>query len=474
MTSENSEIEFLRTLEQAQYKRQQSFNNVKRNDDIYYNLRTGQGTPQDTAEYSKIKPFEIYSYMQLETLVAVDPIINKIITVINRAIFQNKFEIQCENNTSYFKKFMRLWRRYGLSELMMDASRSGYVHGHSFLLLDLNDSQHDSTPLDLSKVTKINRINMLNRYFLAPDPNERNFRFDPIFYYLVQQPLYGYDLNNPNDISKFGKYIQELSQEKIHYSRLLPFYGSKLDPYLFRSNLHFNDSYIRKIEVACRNYQIIMGNLATLLSKIPYSIAKIKNLKNLLTSPVQQESLKKAMAFRETIRSTNNVSVIDTEEEYELYSPTLSGYDTLLKAQRDRICESCDIPHDMLFGEGSSGQTTGRTETTNFERFIASERETKILPKIEFFMDLFQYTDKLDKPEDYDIVFDHTEQMTELEESQVAVNYASAASSLAALGFDVSEFITSKYKNIKMDPDLDYSDLDNDDDNDSDGEDESI
>lgn len=448
----NEKFKIDRIVDQLQHTRFDKVSNVTKMDDIYYNLRTGQGTLQDSSEFSTIKPFKVYSFLQLETLMAMDPLINKVISTITRSLYQNDFEIECEENTDYNKKFKQLWRRYGLEELMQDGSRSGYVMGHSFLLLDTNDSDSTENPLDITKVTKIKRINMLNRSFLAPDPTERDFSFDPIFYYLVQEPLYGFNLNSESDKIRFAEYVQKLKRAKIHYTRMLPFWGTKLDPFLFRANLHFHDSYIRKIENATRNYNIVMSNLSTLMSKVPIAVASIDNLYNVLTNPEQRDSLKEAMAFRETMRSTNNVSVLDTKETYELYSPNLGGFDAVVKAIRDRVCEQSDIPHDLLFGEGSTGQTTGRTEKANYERFIQAERRSKIVPKIEFFMRLFQFSDKLAMPEDYEIKFEHTEQLTDLEESTVALNYANAAVALSNIGYDTEEFITSKYKNIKADP----------------------
>lgn len=424
---------------------------VTKLDDIYQNFKTGQGTIQDSNEYSVLKQFTVYSFQTLENLAACDPIISKILQIIVRAIYQNKFEIICEDE-NYFNKFYKLWKKYGLNELMYDGSRSGYVHGHSFLVLNLDDSNDDSVPLDITKVKNIRGIDMANRYFFAPEPVERNFKFDPIYYYLVQQPIYdGFDLHNDEDMVKFRNYIQKLSREKIHYTRMLPFWGSKLDPYLFRSNLHFHDTYIRKIEWASKNYHIAMGNLATLMSKVPYAIAKIENLYNNLSTPDQRSKLATSMKFREQQRSTNNVSVMDTKEEYQLYSPSLAGFAEAHETIKKRLCDQSDIPHDLLFGEGSTGQTTGRTEKTNFERFIAAERELKVEPKIEFFMELFQYTDGLKKPNDYEIVFEHTEQPTELESSQSFKNNADAVNILSENGFDCTSFVQSKYPNITRD-----------------------
>lgn len=433
--------------------------NQARFDSTYYNIKSGLGTPQDSNEATQLKQFTQYSFQQLENLDACDPIISKIIHTITNCVFKNQFFIECEDE-SYFKKFKKIWNRLGLDELNYDGYDSGMVFGHAFLLLDLDDGLTFSDPLDLKKVKGIKSIKMINRYFFAPDPTERNFKFDPVFYYLVQQPIYnGYDLNNDSDIAKFSEEVMKLAQEKIHYTRLLPYWGKKLKPYLFRTNLHFHDSYIRKVEQAAKNYNVAMDNLSTVMSKIPYAMAKIKNLANVLSDPEQRADFATAMGIREQVRSTNNTSVMDIEEEYSLYSPTLAGYAEAIDKIERRLCFSCDIPHDVLFGEGSIGSTSGRTEQTNFERFIQSEQRIKIAPKIEFFMQLFDAVYKLKMPDDYEIIFEHSETATPIEESQILVNNANACNILTEQGFDCTQFIQARYPQITRDMDFNEMEL---------------
>jgi phage-related protein (TIGR01555 family) len=384
-----------------------------------------------------------------------DPIIKKIINIIVRAVFQNEFEIICKEDNDYFKKFKDLWEKNNLKELTRKVARYGYVHGHAFLLLDLDDSNSDAKHLNMSKVKNINRIDAINRYFFAPDISERNFSFDPTYYYLVQQPVTNnFDMVTTEGRQNFSEYVNKLQGKKIHYTRMLPYWGNELDPYLFRTNLHFHDSYIRCVQEAAKNYHNAMDNLSTLMSKVPYAIAKIENLYNTLSVPDERKKLAEAMRYREQQRSSNNVSVMDTKEDYNLFSPTLAGFAELSREIKERLCVQCEIPHDILFGEGSTGQTTGRTEKTNFERFITSEREVKLQPIIKFFMKLFEQVYGLQIPENYQITFDHTEQQTELEASQTLVNNATACASLNEQGFDCSEFIMSKYQNIKKDEDF--------------------
>lgn len=431
---------------------------VNRRDSVYYNLKTGTGTLQDTNESTIVKQFTQYSFQKLETLAAVDPIISKILQVIVNSVFKNEFMINSEDK-NYFRNFKKIWDDLNLNELMYDGYDSGNVFGHSFLLLNLNDGLTYTDQLDLRKVKAIKGISMINRYFFAPDPTERNFKFEPVFYYLVQQPLYeGYDLNKESDLAKFATEVQRLAREKIHYTRMLPFWGSKLKPYLFRTNLHFHDTYIRKIEQAAKNYHIAMDNLSTVMAKVPYPIAKIKNLSNVLSDPEQRKDFAEAMAIREQVRSTNNTSVIDSEEDYNYYSPTLGGYAEAIDKIERRLCFSCDIPHDILFGEGSQGSTSGRSEKTNFERYIQSEQRIKIAPKVKFFMQLFEQVYKLKIPDNYEINFEHSETMTELEESQAILNSANAANILTEQGFDCTQYIISKYPEISRD--LEFSDMD--------------
>ena len=424
---------------------------LNRVDSVYYNLKTGLGTGADSSEYNNRKPFTVYSFLELETLAACNPIIAKILSTMTTSVFKNEFTIVSDDR-EYETKFKKLWKKYNLSTLSMDAYSAAMVFGHSFLLID--DGGDPALPFDVEKAKSIKRIQVLNRYFLAADPIERNLNFDPMYYYLVQQPLVNYNLNIDSEARELTKQIEKLAMKKIHYTRLLPFWGSKLHPALFRTNMHFHDTYIRRIQQACQDYQVASGNMATVISKIPFSKLKIKGLARLLTTPEERQKFAQSMSARELARSNNNVSVMDSEEEYDWYSPSLAGIPEILEMLVKNLTLMSDIPHDVLFGEGSTGNTTGRAEKTNFERVIQSEQLTKIEPKIEFFMQLFESIAGLKRPENYSIKFDHSETPTELEESQTFVNTANACNILAQQGYDCSEMILSKYPHIKQDPDF--------------------
>jgi uncharacterized protein len=440
-----------RNLSLLQLRNQQ----IARKDSVYMNFKTGQGTPSDVSFYTNINTFTIYSWQTLEQLAACDPIIKKILRIITENLYKSKFQILSKENPTYTQEFYKLWRDYGLPQLMKSASRAGYVFGSAFLLLDTDDSNDEAMPFDMKKVTRINNIEMINRYFLAAEPVERDFNFNPVYYYLVQQPIYnGFDMHSDAGLEAFNELVQKLARQKIHYTRMLPFHGNRLDPYLFRTNLHFHDTYIRSIQGAAQGYHTAMDNITTLISRIPMPISKIKNLTNMMMNPQQVSKLAQMMSAREQYRSTNNNTLLDTEEDYSLYSPALAGLAELIQKAMERLCVESEIPHDLLFGEGSQGTTSGRTEKSNFDRFIESEQVSQIQPKIEFFMKLFEQVHRLKVPSDFEIEFEHTERQTELEKSQTLLNTASATAALTEQGFDCTEYVEANYPQIRRDQDF--------------------
>jgi hypothetical protein len=447
----NSEIEELR-------------NRVSRSDSIYYNLLTGQGTQSDVNEMTKIKPFTQYSFPQVENLYTCDPTINRIIRLLVKYMFKDSFEIKSED-LEYNAKFKRLFtKKYRLWKKLKDLATSGYIHGHSFLIIRANGSTDYSEPLSASEVHQLDDVNLINRYFLAAYPEELDFEFNPISYYVVQQPLTAnkFDLNDSTSRKEYMKEVSALPQmgsQKIHKSRLLGFYGVKLMPFTFRSNLHFHDTYIRNIENAARNYSAVMDNLATLLAKVPMPVHKIQGLSAALTNPEQRSKLAAALAAKNKGRSLHNISAIDSTEEFEYYTPTLTGISELIRETKERLCLDTDIPHDVLFNEGSTGQTTGRTEKTTFQGFIDSERGDKLTPIIEYFMRVFENTDGLKMPEDYEVSYEHHEAPTQTEESAVFASYASGIVSLEGQGYDCSDFLVKMYPDIQRADSVDLVDL---------------
>jgi phage-related protein (TIGR01555 family) len=424
----------------------------RRSDSIYQNKITGLGTPQDVSTAARIKPFSIYPFMELEELYAMDPTINKILNTLTLAVFKNDFKIESEDK-KYNAKFKKLWTKHKIEEKVRELYTYGNIFGQSFLFPDLDDNKELEKPLNFKKIRSLDSIQVIPRYMIAPEIPERNFLFEPIHYHLIQQPMISYSgesLNNPAGVDRFSQMVRELSMSRIHYTRLPTCWGSKLPPYLYRLNYHFHDTYIRKIENAVKNYHVAIDNISTLISKIPYAISKHENLSNLLLSPEMRSDFAGMMAARERMRSTHNISVMDTREEYELVSPSLSGYSDLINQIKDQLCLEINMPHDVLFGEGSQGTTSGRTEKSNWETFIQSEQKFKIYPIIEFFMKVFQSLDGLEIPHSYEITFEHSETPTPLEDAQALQISAASLESLANQGLDGSQYILNRWLDISQ------------------------
>ena len=423
--------------------------NSARMDSIYANFITGQGTRADVNEATSIKPFTPYSIADVENLSSMDPIIKRIINTITRYVFKDGFSIKSDD-LKYNDKFQKLLKKYKLREKIKSTYLSGMIHGQAFILLAVNGKEDYSVPLYPKDIKKIDNIYVINRFFLAAFPEEVDFEFNPAYYYTIQQPLVAnlWNLNDGNKRQEYLESIPRMGKEKIHKSRMQSIYGSKLMPYSFRSNLHFHDSYIRCVQNAAQNYSQAMDNMATLLGKIPMPVSKIKGLNAAMLSPEHRQLMANAMRARETYRSTNNLSVMDVDESYEYYTPVLAGINELIREAKERLCLESDIPHDVLFNEGSTGSTSGRTEKSTFQSFIDAEREDKVTPIIEYFMQVFESCENLPVPKDAEVDWTHTEKLTEIEEAQAFGAYATGAVSLESQGYDCSEFLNEKYPAI--------------------------
>lgn len=425
------------------------FENSARMDSIYTNFITGQGTRADVNESTHIKPFIPYSIADVENLYSMDPVIKTIVNTITRYIFKDGFNIKSDD-LEYNDKFQKLIKKYKVWDKLKSTFLSGMIHGQTFMLLAVNGKEDYSVPLYPQDIKKIDNIYVINRFFLASFPEEVDFEFNPAYYYTIQQPLVAqnWNLNDGDNRQEYLKTIPMMGKQKIHKSRMQSIYGNKLMPYSFRSNLHFHDSYIRCIQNASKNYAHAMDNIATLLGKIPMPISKIKGLNTAMLSSEERSKMANAMRARERYRSSNNLSVIDVDESYEYYTPSLAGINELIREAKERLCLESDIPHDVLFNEGSIGNTSGRTEKSTFQSYIDAEREDKVTPILEYFMQVFASCEGLAVPNDAVVDWSHTEKLTEIEEAQAFSSYATGAVSLEGQGYDCSEFLNEKYPAI--------------------------
>lgn len=434
-------------------------------DSIYYNNFTRQGTLGDVNEKTHIKPFSQYSIMNLENLYSMDPIIKRIVQTRTKYVFKDGFYFKTKNE-QYQKKFNELFfKKYRLWDKFKSAYLSGMIHGHTFLLIKANNMSYE-TPIHPSEIKKIDSCLVINRFFLAAYPEEVDFEFNPNFYYTVQQPLEGsdFDLSTSYGLQSYINKIPQMGIDKIHSSHMLGFIGSKLMPYTFRTNLHFHDSYIRQIQNAAKNYNAIMDSIATMMTRIPFPIYSAKGLNSKMDVPEQRAKFAAAMSAREQMRAQNNVSVIDSEEKYEWYTPALNGMAELANQAKELLLLDCEMTHDVLFGEGSMGQTTGRAEKTIFQNMIEIEQTEQILPKIEWWMEVFQSAHGLKIPDDIEIIFGHHETPTEKEQSEIFSSYASGVGTFESQGYDCSALIKEKYPKIVES--ADFEDMEEDNEND--------
>jgi hypothetical protein len=109
-------------------------------------------------------------------------------------------------------------------------------------------------------------------------------------------------------------------------------------------------------------------------------VFEMENLTDLLASG-EDGLVQQRMQLLDMTRSVVRAIVIQKGESFKQDAANLSGIPEMLKAISNRLVAASGMPHTVLLGEGSEGQTTGRSEETDFYNSISHEQETYLKPK---------------------------------------------------------------------------------------------
>lgn len=289
------------------------------------------------------------------------------------------------------------------------------LYGGAGLIITLSD-QDPATPLDVSKINKDSMLkfwpcNMWELYFTQGTDGHWNLPeggegapLDEAFYSAA-------GFVNPD-------YYQYYTC-KLHASRLLRMIGIEA-PSLLRGQLRGWGASIVETIVAPLNSYLKTNDLTfELLDEFKVDVYKLEGLASSVASAQGTESVRRRLEIVNMQKSYQNAIALDKEDDFQSKQGSFAGLSDIFAENRVNIAAALKFPQSKVFGEASTGFSSGQDSLENYASLVEGQVREKVKWHIHKMVELrcqqlFGFI-----PEDLRISFDSLRIMTSEQEESV-------------------------------------------------------
>tara|TARA_R110000796_G_scaffold233957_1_gene352559 strand:- start:70 stop:1491 length:1422 start_codon:yes stop_codon:yes gene_type:complete len=365
------------------------------------NLVAQLGTEADKRSHSKFVNNKNLSLdgnrEELDALYRTDWLSGKVIDIIPDDMTREWTKFTGDIEPDVIKQLMDEEDRLQLSTSFNETHKWSRLYGTSYILLSVDDGNTPDKPLDIDNIKEggLRHIKVLDRYRIdnsdtvpITDPMNINFGM-PEFYRISETNV------------------------KIHHSRLLRFDGVKLPFDEFRRNNYNSDSVLARLYDALTNFITTCNSSSSMVYETNVDIIKVKGLMSYLASSEGESLLRKRFALASTLKSFNNMMLLDSEESHESKTNTFSGLPDLLDRFSNYLVAAADVPATRLMGSAASGfNATGEGDLKNYYDKVKSHQKKDYKPNLDYFYKIMAKSLGLPDDVDLDYEFNSLFQMT--------------------------------------------------------------
>lgn len=352
----------------AQVVRADAVKQAFRNFDGWGNILTGLNKARDARTSSCATWYPMRS-IDIENLYAADAMAKKIVREPVAQALDKGFTF-CGIKPEESQRLVEALNMIRFQERNYEAACDGRQYGGSALFM-VTDSMVDlSMPMQPTERI-INLINF-NRFDLFTDfemitKNVRSSNFGkPAYYSLYRSSL-------QTDVS-FG--------QRIHYSRMMIYNGTKLPYQNYQNNGYWHDSILNALQDALRNYNTAHESANATLKDFSVGVYKVRGLMEAIAGSGESAVMTR-LTLIDTVKSIVRSIVVDADgESFEWSNRTVTGLVDLVSKAEDRLAAESGIPKTILFGtspQGGLGQS-GNHESENWYNTLGAYRENELKP----------------------------------------------------------------------------------------------
>ncbi|MGV2811726.1 anti-CBASS protein Acb1 family protein [Enterobacter cancerogenus] len=298
-----------------------------------------------------------------------------------------------------------------LDAKVMNAIAFGRAYGGTFLFVGKPGETTRDDPFDESDIRMGDSLALavLDKTMLSPETT--NIDADP------GSPTFGepllYTLNN--------------SMLKIHRSRMMGFIGKSLPYQEYQKNGYWHDSVYQDSQDAIMRYDTAATIINSLLHESNNDVMRIKGMTKMLATEEGEKQIKKRFSLTALMKSTVNMLLMDSEDEYARKAISFAGINDILTSFRFDTAGAADIPLTRFFGQSPGGlNSTGETDLRNYYDMIGFRQRILLKPHLIRFYRLLCISLFGKAPDDLDINFHPLWQTDPKDEAQTKLNNAQA------------------------------------------------
>lgn len=286
------------------------------------------------------------------------------------------------------KKLESAERALKVKQTVGTAGKRGRLFGGALLLMGIEGAGALSEPLELESVKQdsLKFIKVIDRDFVTPGP---------------------IDSENPTAVNFMTPEFYTLSNdETIHSSRVLRFDGLDVPDTKKIENEYWTASVAEIIYDTVLDVNIATASSSSLMHESKIDIIKIPDLANTVSTTDGEELVRNRFQIADQIKSTNNMLLLDGEEEFVRNEYSFAGIEPLLTKYLMIVSSASDIPATRLLGQSAIGMNaTGEGDEANYQNLVAGYQEDQLAPEMAKFDEVFVRSVLGNMPPEYDSVF---------------------------------------------------------------------
>ncbi len=335
--------------------------------DGWQNILTGLGMADRDKRMSNAPIVQKFAQTELENLYRADDIAQKVVNRIPKEMFRAGYKIKVKNIDDGAEKVTSYFKKLGADECYRKALMLARLHGGSGIVMGIDDGQDASMPVNPAAIRSIKWLSVLDRWRLVYNSIQSDLK------------LPGYGMPSTYQIQSLNAETLE-NNTIVHASRVIRFDGVEIPEQAFMSNNYWSDSYLATIYNPLLNFNSAHDGAASTMQDFIQTVYELENLADLIASGDDQ-LVQKRLALLDATRSIIKAIVIQKGEAFRRDNINISGMPELLSKIESRLVAACNMPHTIVLGEGSEGQTSGNSEKMDFYDTVAQEQVSVLMPK---------------------------------------------------------------------------------------------
>jgi phage-related protein (TIGR01555 family) len=336
-------------------------------EDAWQNLLTGMGDPsRDKIMSGQFLPIQSLDYGEIESLYYGDDVAHRIVDALPDECFRRSFTLEGPDSEAMTGQLKNLDAEVRLH----DALGWGRLWGGTALVLGIDDGAIDQTqPLNIEAVKGVKFINVVDRRYI-----------NPIDYYEeALSPQFG----QPKSYQVTPAFGGNSKGVIIHESRLIRFWGTKVDQITTRRLAGWSYSILQRPYEVIRTFAGVFGAAAQLMHDAGQGVFKVSRLIQQLAGPKRNAILQRFTQL-DMQRSSGRILLVDKEgEDFDRKPTPLAGVPDMIDRFILRLASAAEMPVTLLMGQSPAGMdATGESDMRQWYDRVKAVQVKQIEPAL--------------------------------------------------------------------------------------------